>query len=284
MATPSATPAAQPAATSPSTPAHAEAHAPAAPHAEAPHSGKVSKVGKAAGVVGVLLGAAGAANAAPSGHKLDAVLNTAPGVEEARKGNYLGAAVQAIGSLDPTMGFGEAALNKAARSLGINVPKSGLEQASESAVRIPHQVLQENIRMYRVGEGLLKDAGLGEKDKSGKSAADYLRDPSTRDAYLGSLKESLKATTDPKAGEALGFAVEAAEKFCEIEGRRMAKLAPHGEKMSEQFASALKAQHLAAQFKQENPEAAQLAHGGQAAQSIARSAQAPNRGTAASRG
>jgi hypothetical protein len=105
--------------------------------------------------------------------------------------------------------------------------------------------MQANVNMLRVQENLLKDAGLGAKDAQGKTAADYLRDPATRDAYLGVLKESLKTEKDPKAREALGNIVEAADKFCEIEDRRVAKLAPHMKDVEAKLAETLKIQHLA---------------------------------------
>jgi hypothetical protein len=220
-----------------------------APAKPAPEGGKLGKAGKAAGLVGTLIAVSAAADAAAPGKTLESVVDVIPGVEQWRKGNHKGAIVQLIGMLDPSMGYGESALNKFARSAGIDVPPSALEQAIEKSKGfIPHKVLHENIRMIRVAEGELVDAGLGGRDKEGKMiAADYLRNPNTRGAYIDSLKASFKAEKDPKERETIGIMVEAAEKFVEIEGRRLAKLEPHMDKMSEAIVSALKTQHLAAQ-------------------------------------
>lgn len=216
-----------------------------APHAP---SGHIGKIGKGAGLFGTLLAVAGAANAAPSGKKLEAAIDVAPGVEQARQGNVPGALVQLVGSFDPTMGFGEAALNKFARERGIDVPKTMLEEAvGKGRLAIPQKVLHENIRMARVAEGLLTDAGLGRPDQHGKTGADYLRDSNTRGAYIAALKDETK--------------IEAAKEFCEIEGRRLAKLQPHMKGVEEKLVATLKAQSLAQQFQLENGSAPKFDHG-----------------------
>ncbi|MFZ4126144.1 MAG: hypothetical protein ACOYJ2_08790 [Rickettsiales bacterium] len=114
---------------------------------------------------------------------------------------------------------------------------------------IPAGVMQTDTRFRTSQDNMLKDVGLGAKDKNGMSAADYLRVPQTRDAYLGALKDSLGKETNPKAREQIGHMVEACEKFVEMEGRRVARLQPYMKEIENKLAATLKVQHLAENLK-----------------------------------
>jgi hypothetical protein len=138
-----------------------------------------------------------------------------------------------------------------APSMGEQLFMAALNRSIEKS--IPANIMQTDVRFRTSQENTLKDAGLGEKDKDGRAAADYLRDPKTRDAYLGALKDSLAKETNPKAREQIAHMVEASEKFVEMEGRRVAKLQPHMKEIENKLAVTLKVQHLAEKFKEENP-------------------------------
>lgn len=207
-----------------------EPTAKAAPHVETPHAKAPSKAGRAGGLVATVAIAGAAAYSAEAGKKLDAALSTIPGVEEIKKGNYASGAVQAVGSLDPTMGYGESLLNKGARAAGVNVPQSAMEEAvSKGGIQIPQKVLNEDIRMSRVGKGMLRDAGLQDyKGRDGQTVSPeaMLRNPASRENFMRQLEDQAKHATGPAKDKA-EFAVQAAKDFVGIADRQAKHREPH---------------------------------------------------------
>jgi hypothetical protein len=239
-------------------------------------------VGKAAGVTVFTAGAISAAHGVYAAGKSlhageslgeaarkagTAALDSAPVIGAARQGRTAEAVMQgfsglllgtALAAAPVSLGTSLAAAvaiddaaRKAAQKMGFNVDDgllTAIAIAAPQAIEktIPAAVMQANTNMLRTQENLMKDAGMGDKDASGKTGADYLRDPQTREAYLTTLRGALKTEKHPKAHEAIALMVESADKFVEIEGRRTAKLQPFMKEAEAKLIATLKAQHVEA--------------------------------------
>jgi hypothetical protein len=78
-------------------------------------------------------------------------------------------------------------------------------------------MLLSGKQMSERAEDFLAAAGLGERDKHGKNAADYLRDPKTRDDYMKVLNDAYDGEKDANRRIALGKLYHAAQDFLKMD-------------------------------------------------------------------
>lgn len=214
-------------------------------------------------VFGVGAAAAAAASSAADGNSPaqvasaagNAAVNTLPVIGPLREGRPAEAMAQVVTGVllagatvaAPISGGGsfavasgiEEVVRRTAQKAGLDVDDAMttamIKTVGETIQRnpLPAGVIRTNAEYLRQQENLLKDAGLGEqKPANGRTAspAELLRNPETRHGYMATLMES-GAT----------HRVEAAEKFVEMENRRVAKLQPYTDRLSAELAASAKA-------------------------------------------
>lgn len=232
-------------------------------HAKGASFGEIAKAGANAAVNTI-------PGVAPGRHGKGAETTTQVGISAAAWG--VGAAAVATGSA--ALGgaavavgtIGDMAVRDAVRAFGVDVEKSEMRKVIENRAAIPTKVVLNNQAYMRQQNNILADAGLVAFQHEGKTLdpAALLRDPKTQQTYMDGLKQAMSKEQNAATREKLTHMVEAATKFVEIEGRRIAKLEPYATQIQQAFAEKLqidKAQHLAAQFKQNNPNTPTLAQG-----------------------